>query len=266
MIPFFTLRDIHLFGPLSIKPYAIFLTLGICVGYWLVRRRTDEAALSQKEIRNACLWAIVPGFIGAHLVAILLYHPELIQRDGYLVLLKVWSGSSSFGGIAGGLIGLILYFRRLNKPWLIQAEIILQGLVAAWIFGRLGCTFAHDHIGQQSTFFLAFQYPGGARHNLGFYEFLLALLVLFPLVLIIHHRKPKPGTYLAAIALVYAPVRFGFDFLRITGVSNADARYWGLTPAQFGCIGLFIYGMWMLSHVVYSMKTTIAVRNLKLEV
>ena len=247
MIPFFTLREIHLFGPLAIKPYAVFLTVGICLGYWLVHRRTEEAAIPQKEIRNAVIWAMVFGFVGAHLAAILLYHPELIERDGYLVLLKVWTGSSSFGGIAGGLIGLIIYFRRLNKPWLVQAEIMLQGLVAAWIFGRLGCTFAHDHIGNQTSFFLAFQYPAGARHNLGFYEFLLALLVLFPVVLILHRRRAKPGSYLTAISLIYAPVRFGLDFLRITGVADADARYRGLTPAQFGCIALFVYGLWMFT-------------------
>ena len=44
--------------------------------------------------------------------------------------------------------------------------------------------------------------------------------------------------------LLYAPVRFGLDFLRNTDLEGrADARWLGLTPAQYGMILMFIAGV-----------------------
>jgi phosphatidylglycerol:prolipoprotein diacylglycerol transferase len=43
---------------------------------------------------------------------------------------------------------------------------------------------------------------------------------------------------LAYVALLYAPLRFGLDFLRAD-----DVRYAGLTPAQYVMIGLFAAGI-----------------------
>jgi phosphatidylglycerol:prolipoprotein diacylglycerol transferase len=126
---------------------------------------------------------------------------------------------------------------------LIYAECILQGLVLGWIFGRLGCTIVFDHPGHLSNFFLAFQHPDGARHNLGFYEFLLTLFILLPAILILHRLKAKPGSYLAAVLILYTPARFFLDFLRMDASQNGDVRYFGLTPGQYGSIILFVLGV-----------------------
>jgi phosphatidylglycerol:prolipoprotein diacylglycerol transferase len=123
------------------------------------------------------------------------------------------------------------------------AECILQGLVLGWIFGRLGCTIVFDHPGVLSNFFLAFQQPGGSRHNLGFYEFLFTLLILLPTILILHRLKAKPGSYSAAVLILYTPVRFFLDFLRVDAGHNGDIRYFSLTPGQYGCIIFFVLGV-----------------------
>jgi phosphatidylglycerol:prolipoprotein diacylglycerol transferase len=47
-------------------------------------------------------------------------------------------------------------------------------------------------------------------------------------------------------ALAYAPVRFAMDFLRIPESDGGDTRYAGLTPAQYGCVALFLYGIAMI--------------------
>jgi len=159
-------------------------------------------------------------------------------------LLKVWKGLSSFGGFIGGIFGFLLfiYVKKVRSP-LLHAECILQGLVLGWIFGRLGCTVIFDHPGQFSNFFLAFQQPAGARHNLGFYEFLFTLLILLPATLVLHHLKVRPGTYSAAVLLLYTPVRFFLDFLRVGVEQNGDIRYLGLTPGQYGSLILFMLGV-----------------------
>jgi phosphatidylglycerol:prolipoprotein diacylglycerol transferase len=53
-------------------------------------------------------------------------------------------------------------------------------------------------------------------------------------------RPFKPGFFVALFALMYAPARFLFDFLRNTDLQNADVRWAGLTPAQWGMIVFFL--------------------------
>lgn len=246
MIPYFTIPPLYLFGKFSIHAYGVLLMLGILAGNWLVRRRARESGVSIAEIQSAVIWAVAVGFVGAHVVELLFYQPNLIERDGLLVIFDIWNGLSSFGGFVGGLIGFYIYFRRRNQPCLVQMALVLEGLVVGWVFGRLGCTLAHDHIGQQSSFFLAFNYPSGPRHNLGFYEFLLASFVLLPLTLIARRGRFRPAVYIGLISLIYGSARFFLDFLRATDIPGADLRHWGLTAAQFGCLALVSIGVWML--------------------
>lgn len=215
MIPYFKIPSLKLFGPLELQPFGVLVAIGILLGSWFAQRRAAEEKISLLEVRNAVAWAVVSGFIGAHLVAIIFYFPERIREEGPLVFLKIWSGISSYGGFLGAIVGLLVYFRVQKKPWLHLAEILLQALVIGWIFGRLACTVAYDHPGQPTDWFLGQEYKDGiVRHNLGLYEFLYTLLVITPAMLLFYKRKPRRGTVIALVCLIYAPVRFLFDYLR----------------------------------------------------
>jgi prolipoprotein diacylglyceryltransferase len=65
-------------------------------------------------------------------------------------------------------------------------------------------------------------------HDLGLYELLYLALVIAPLFAVWARRRRVTGFYIVAFAALYFPVRFGLDVLRV-----ADARYLGLTPAQW---------------------------------
>ena len=112
-----------------------------------------------------------------------------------------------------------------------------------WIVGRAGCTVAFDHPGLETDFFLGWRYRDGrVIHNLGFYEmlYLIALACLFKLL----GRRPRqwgPGFFAGLLAMLYAPARFGFDFLR-----TADIDYLGLTPGQWASIAAMLAGMWVI--------------------
>jgi phosphatidylglycerol:prolipoprotein diacylglycerol transferase len=249
MIPFFKAHAIPIYGSLQLQPFGLLVGTGVLLGAWLCKKRAKEAGIPEKEIQDAIFWAVVPGFIMAHWWTVFLYHTEWLDTKGWVVALKFWEGLSSFGGFFGAFLGMTFYFTRLRKPWLKHAEIITQGLVLGWIFGRLGCTVVHDHPGNHTDFFLAVNYPDGPRFDLGLYEFLYTLLVLFPVSLIMHARKARTGMFLAVVILLYAPVRFVFDFMRVDDRLEADARYLGLTPAQYGCIIAFVFGCWLLMRV-----------------
>ncbi len=89
-------------------------------------------------------------------------------------------------------------------------------------------------------------YPGVlAVHDMGLYEMLYALILLITYKLL--DKKPKPhGTFFFIMIFTYAPLRFLMDFIRPL---EGNARYSGLTPAQWGCLaflslcigGLIVY-------------------------
>jgi phosphatidylglycerol:prolipoprotein diacylglycerol transferase len=248
VIPYFHIPSLDLVGPFAIQPFGALVAVGILVGAWLAQKLAVKEGVNLDEMRSAIAWAVVVGFIGAHLVAVLLYHPERISREGPLVLLAIWDGISSYGGFFGALVGLILFYRKQKTPWLHQAEIIAQALIVGWIFGRTACFVAYDHPGAQTDFFLAQEYRDGTiRHNLGLYEMLFTLLVIGPAILLIRRFNPRQGAIILTISLLYAPVRFGLDFLRATDLQSTDKRYLHLTPAQWSCFALIALGVWAYS-------------------
>jgi phosphatidylglycerol:prolipoprotein diacylglycerol transferase len=99
----------------------------------------------------------------------------------------------------------------------------------------------HDHPGLRSTAWVAVQYPGGGRFDLGLLE--LAVVVPLAIVFLFLQRKPRHwGFYSATMCLAYAPGRFALDFLRARDVYAADPRYANLTPAQWACVGTLVFG------------------------
>jgi phosphatidylglycerol---prolipoprotein diacylglyceryl transferase len=244
VIPYFELREIPIAGGRSLSVFGTLVALGIFAGAWFAERRARLLGMPEHEIPGAILSAVVPGLVLAHLFALL-----GVDHWTPRMLLEFWNGMSSFGGFAGALLGLTVYYSRSRRSWLPTADILVQALVIGWVFGRFGCTLVHDHIGRPSDFPLAVRFPDGPRHDLGLYEFLYTVLVLMPAVVVLNRRPRPPGTSVAVLALLYAPARFLLDFLRQTDLPGADVRYLGLTMAQYGCIVLAGIGSALLMRI-----------------
>lgn len=235
MVPYLEIPPLVL-GPLKIHPFGVLAVVAILVGSWVTLRHARRLGIDEQVIRSALWWILVGGFLGAHLFTVLAYKPERLAADP-LLLLKIWQGLSSTGGFIGALVGLLLFARVRRQPLGRIADVVALGLLPGWIFGRMGCYLAHDHPGVRSDFFLAVGYPGGARHDLGFYE-LLVTAGLFLAFELVRRVTRLPGRVALLLAVVYAPVRFMLDFLR-----TADRLYWGLTPAQYVCIAMLLLGL-----------------------
>ena len=202
----------------------------------------QKAGLDAGAVRSFAFWIVGAGFLGAHVFDALWYHPaEVLAAPASLLELN---GFSSFGGFLGALGGAFAWRARTRREILPFIDVTLSVLPIAWAIGRLGCTVAHDHPGISTSAAnpLAFAFPDGPRWDLGFLEMLFSLAL--SVVCVFLWRKPRPlATYVALIALTYAPVRFALDFLRAPAEADGDARYGDLTPAQWCCFLLFIVGI-----------------------
>jgi phosphatidylglycerol:prolipoprotein diacylglycerol transferase len=254
MIPYFEQAAWHL-GPLTIHAFGVAVACALWFGLTFAQRRFEALGLDATVGQKLGGWVLVGGVLGAHLFAVLLYFPHAVRNDPW-VLLRVWDPISSFGGVLGGIVGALLFFalrardhRRSTLAYLDAIAFVFPGALA---IGRLGCALAHDHPGRVTSFPLAIsleteaarEYIGGIYragglelpaaaatmgfHDLGLYEMLFLSLIVVPLFHLWNRERRPAGFYLAAFAALYLPVRFGLDMLRI-----ADARYVGLTPAQW---------------------------------
>ena len=245
LIPYFTIPLVEL-GPLVLDSWAILVSLGFIFGLEVGRARGIRLGLDVRDIVDGALFIVGMGFVVGHFVHVLAYNPHQLEEQGIMALLRIWAGFSSTGGFLGAVLGAILFYRLLRpRPFWIHADTVMFGFPFGWVLGRLGCFTAHDHIGQKSNFFLAVDFPGGARHDLGLYEALYTILIC-AVFWAIRNKPLRPGLFTALFAAMYAPFRFGIDFLRNTDLKTADVRYAGLTPAQYGMLAMFIGGVGMV--------------------
>ena len=248
-LPYITLPslDLSVVGLGQLDWFALFVFAAIVAGVatydYAISRGGDVERGAARVLPEM---VVVGGFVGAHLVHVLAYHPELMRDDPW-VLLKVWAGMSSVGGFAGAAVAAVLTLRWRRQPFVPYADRLVFGLTAGWVFGRLGCTTAHDHPGLPTSFILGVAYPDGVRHDLGLDELLFTVLLVAPVLLFLSRRPWRSGTLVGAWLLLYGSGRFFLDFLRATDRSFVDARYFGLTPAQYACVLMAAAGALLLA-------------------
>jgi phosphatidylglycerol:prolipoprotein diacylglycerol transferase len=242
-LPYITIPDLHI-GPLPIHPFGLLVATGVVIGSSLALRRAPRFGLERRNMESLISWILIVGFVLSHMLDQLMYYPGEVVKDP-LRLLRIWESLSSYGGFIGATVGALLWKRRTKEKILPYLEQIAAVFPISWIFGRMGCSVAHDHIGRITTSFLAVDFPRGRRFDLG----LLEMLIAIPLaaVMLWYARKPRPtGAILGLLSVLYAPIRFPLDALRATDIHGADARYVGLTPGQWLSVLLFFVGVGLL--------------------
>jgi len=245
LIPGFKLPSLTL-GPFTIQSFGVLTALGVLVAVFLAGRAARQMGKDPQVVMDFAVVGVVTGVIFGHLVHLFAYHREELGQT--LQVLKVWEGLSSMGGLLGGIVAAVVWFRAKRIPFADYSDAIALGIAPGWGVARIGCFTVHDHPGVRTDFFLAVNMDGVPRHDLGLYEAIL-LLGLGGLVWILHRRGILRGRLLSLLAVLYGVARFFLDFLRARpgDVPYADARYYGLTPAQYLVVALVAYGGYRLA-------------------
>jgi phosphatidylglycerol---prolipoprotein diacylglyceryl transferase len=254
LIPYFNIPVLHIYGPgsigpipvgeLSIKPFGTLVAVGVYIGAEIVKRQGERFQLDARALSSFVFYVVAFGFVGGHVLDTIFYHPEVLASSP-LSLLRIWDGQSSFGGFTGALVGLLYWRHKFKAPALVYADVVASAFPTSWVFGRTGCSVAHDHPGMLSQAWFAVKYPGGARFDLGLYEMVFTIPLAITFLFLMQKPRP-PGFFLGLMCMAYAPTRFALDFLRVHEgeYGPADPRYAGLTPAQWGCLLLLAAGIW----------------------
>ena len=197
---------------------AVLVAAAILTGHFLLIRRARRAGLDTGTAAGFSASMLAGGLLMGHLVK-LLYVPNFwtVVQGSPWILLRIFSGQASFGGLLGGLLGGLAYLRWRRSS--LEATLRWFDLIAvvfpyAWILGRAQCVVVHDHPGIRTTSWLGVRYPDAVRFDLAVIEilFLLALVVaLLPL----QRRLWSPGFHCGAFLVPYGVFRLLLDQLHV---------------------------------------------------
>lgn len=264
-------------GP--VHPWGLLVAIAIFGGHALAMRRAKRAGYDMREFNAFVVWGLVTGFVFGHWIDLVFYHPGVLLSRPYSMLF-LWESQSSTGGMLGAVVGALIWskldVRReggklqiRRRPNALPLMPFADEVVALYPFGfglgRLGCALVHDHPGKVVPYgsFLSVAWPvptepaevsaygpltivwgPEARYDLGLLE-LGAIAIMFVAVAMVSRKRRPVGTYTALLAIAYAPVRFGLDFLRRIDGPDPELRHAGLTYAQWMMLVLLGFGIWV---------------------
>lgn len=189
------------------------------------------------HVWNGIIWCLILAVIGARLYHILTPSPSMaavgihspwdyFRNPEQMINLRA-GGLGIYGGLAGGLLGLVIYSRRTRIPLLAWADLAAVGVALGQAIGRWANFFNQELYGRPTdvpwaiTIELAYRLPQVADfatfHPAFLYESLwnfLSFLVLLTLAQRYRHRL-LDGDLMALYIIFYAIGRTLLELVRL---------------------------------------------------
>jgi phosphatidylglycerol---prolipoprotein diacylglyceryl transferase len=228
---------------LSIKTFGLFFALNFVAWGALVSRRLRELGKPVDWAYEIVAAALIGGLIGAR-------GYWLAQNHGSLSPGNIFGGTGLiwYGGLAGGVVAVLLWARWRGFLTLALVDMAGPGLALGYAIGRIGCQVSGDgDYGSAWSGPWAMGYPNGTVptapgetvHPTPIYETLVMGLVAFFLWQL--RDRVRPGVLFALYLVIAGIERFLIEFIR----RNDDVAL-GLTAAQLESLALLVIGaVWL---------------------
>ena len=215
MVPYYP-EPVFRVGPLMVHAFSLLMIAAILMARWSILQRSRRLGLDRERMARLCVWMLLAGLVGADLLKTIGNNLQLFAQHPAFIFFTS-HGIASLGGLGGGLIGGLLWCRlhRVSGPESLRMlDAIAYALPLAWVFGRFGCTLAHDHPGLFTRSWIAVRFPEGPRFDLGLIEFLFLIVMAAGFGLL--DRRPRPaGFFFGLFGMVYGLFRIWLDTLHI---------------------------------------------------
>lgn len=235
-------------GPIKVHWYGIMYLLGFSLAWMLGNYRCKKLKLAwtSEQISDLIFYAALGLILGGRIGYMLFYSWSELIADP-LKLFKVWEGGMSFhGGLLGGLIGLYLFGKHFQKPFLEVTDFTAPLIPLGLGTGRIGNFINGELWGRPTDLPWAMIFPHVdhlPRHPSQLYEFGLEGIVLF-FILFFYTLKPRPTGYATALFFVlYSIFRFTIEFFREPDIQIGFIFNHWLTMGQLLTIPVLLLGI-----------------------
>ena len=245
-------------GFLKIRWYGLMYVIGFLLAWWLARRRSrrDDSPINAEQVDDLVFYAMLGVIVGGRVGYALVYGTDQLLSDPFYLFRITEGGMSFHGGLAGVLIAMWLYGRKLKHTMWKMTDFVAPLVPLGLGFGRIGNFINGELWGKPTDVPWAFVVDGVARHPSQLYEALLEGFILFA-ILWVYSAKPRP--YLAVsgmFLLFYGVFRFAIEFVRLP---DEDPGYiaWGwVTMGQILSAPMIIAGVILVFMAYRSTNTS----------
>jgi len=251
------MKPIVSIGSIELSSYALMLSLGACVGFWLTAREIVRKRLDAGAMLGLGVVAFAGGVIGARGLSYLLNRQLYVERPWWSIFaVGDRGGMSMYGGLAlASLLGLA-YIRLRRLPAWDASDTLVVAWVPLLFFIRIGCFLNGCCYGRPTTgpFGLV---AGGAPNNVNFgvpsHPTQLyaagAALAIFALLRRMRTRRHYAGQPTVTFLGLYSAFVFFNEYLR------GDIT----TAWRFGRLGVLSLNQ-ILSVAVFTLAVAISFR------
>lgn len=236
----------------KIPLYGLFFYLGIIFAAIFAFGICKRRDLPAYEVAYSAVYIMIGAIIGSKLLFVLVSYKQIAAYD--LSLEAIIKGRFVFyGGLLGGVIGLIIYTKQYKLEFLRFADVFATVVPLGHAFGRIGCYFAGCCYGLPYNGPLSCIYTetvGLTPLNIPLFPIQLleaiCLLTIFGLLLFIYFKYKKCGLVTSVYLLAYSLLRFIIEFFR-GDVERGVVMY--LSTSQYISMLLFAAGVLLLLRI-----------------
>ena len=134
-------------GPVSIDWYGIGYAVALALGVLIAARQARLRRENPDHIGNGVIFIFVLGLIGARVYHLIDQWNTLYASDPIKAILPPYTGLGVYGGIAGGVVGVIIYTRRHHLSFQRWADIAVPSVFVGQAIARWGNFFNQELYG-----------------------------------------------------------------------------------------------------------------------
>ncbi len=150
------------FTELTVKSYGLMMVIGFLVAVHIIRRLSRNITPDPMMITNASLYALFAGIVGARVFYVVHYFDRF--RGDLLSVFAIWDGGLELvGGVIAAVTVIAIYLRKHKLPVRRYLDIIAIGMMAALVFGRIGCFSAGCCFGRPTDLPWGVRFPYGSH-------------------------------------------------------------------------------------------------------